>query len=214
MARLLAERAEYTRAEYLSDLAVHMAGLLAASAGVPALIALAALPGQETGQTTGAAVYGLSLAAMIACSAAYNVFDHPGRAWLLKRLDHAAIHLKIAGTVTGLALIAGKGLAPVSGVWAVAALGIALKLHSPFRYRAAGLALYLGLGGLAALSAASLFPTLPPFSVTLICAGLLIYLVGFGFYLASALRFHYTIWHACVLAASLMVYAGVLGAVL
>ncbi len=53
----------------------------------------------------------------------------------MRRLDHAAIFLKIAGTYTALSLISGGGSESVAGVWAVACLDVALKLVSPFKLR-------------------------------------------------------------------------------
>jgi len=35
--------------------------------------------------------------------------------------------------------------------------------------------------------------------------------LGVVFYLATRLRYHYAIWHVCVLVASLMIYAAILG---
>ena len=64
----------------------------------------------------------------------------------MRRLDHAAIFLKIAGTYTALSLISGGGSESVAGVWAVACLDVALKLVSLFKLRWIALTLYIGIG--------------------------------------------------------------------
>ncbi len=214
MMRHLARRVGYSRAEYLSDVVVHLVGTLTVIATVPVLIVLAVFVGQGAAPVTGATLYGLVFALMITLSALYNIFPHPEWEWLLKRLDHAAIYLKIAGTFTALSLIQGTGNHLVAAIWAVALLGIALKMLCPYRYRAVGLALYVGLGLFAGIAAEQIFLTLPGLSIWLLTWAGVFYLVGVGFYLWSGLRFHFTIWHLIVLTASLMVYAGVLLAVI
>ena len=210
----LARRVGYSRAEYLSDLAVHVAGLLAAIAAVPALIVLAAALDRGDWGITGTSIYGVSLIAMIGCSALYNIFPHPEWEWLFKRLDHAAIYFKIAGTYTAFVLITGQGFMLAAGLWAAALAGISLKLACPFRWRWVGLALYLGMGWAAAVLGWGIFAALPAPVVILVAAGGLLYTVGVFFHLSERLPFHNTIWHVFVLAASFTIYAGVVVAVL
>lgn len=209
MGMSLDKRAGYSRAEYLSDLAVHLTGLATVTAAVPVLIVLAALLDGNTWQITAASIYGASLIAMIGCSALYNIFPHPEWEWLLRRLDHSAIYLKIAGTYTAFVLIAGHGFALAAGLWAAAAAGISLKLVSPARWRGIGLALYLGMGWIAAVLGHGVFASLPSPVVWLIAIGGSLYTLGVIFYLWDRLPHHLTIWHVFVLAASLTIYAGV-----
>lgn len=205
----LDKRVGYSRAEYISDLAVHVTGLLAVTAAIPVLIVLAALLDGDPWQITAAAIYGASLLAMIGCSALYNIFPHPEWEWLFKRLDHSAIYLKIAGTYTAFVLIAGHGFALAAGLWAVAAAGISLKIVSPARWRWIGLTLYLGMGWVAAVLGQGVFAALPAPVIWLIAAGGMLYTLGVVFYLWDRLPHHLTIWHVFVLAASLTIYAGV-----
>lgn len=209
----LDKRAGYSRAEYISDMAVHLTGLVAVMAAVPVLIVLATLWDGNPWQVTAASVYGASLAAMISCSALYNIFPHPEWEWLLKRLDHSAIYLKIAGTYTAFVLIAGHGFALAAGLWAAAAAGISLKVVSPARWRWVGLTLYLGMGWIAAVLGHDVFTALPGPVVWLIATGGVLYTLGVVFYLWDRLPHHLTIWHVFVLAASLTIYAGVVVAV-
>lgn len=204
----------YSRAERLSDAVVHLAGLALVVAAVPVLIVVTALVRGDAASVLGVSVYGGALVLMIAASAAYNIAEgyHWGaaRAWLLRRLDHAAIYLKIAATYTPFALISGHGLAVTAGVWVAAVLGVALKIASPERWRWAAIALYLGMGWAGLLAGGALFAALPWAVIVLMVLGGLLYTLGVVFYVWDRLPFHLTVWHVLVLAASLVFYAAVM----
>lgn len=200
----------YSRAERLSDAVVHVTGLALVAGAVPVLIVLAVLLRGDGASVAGASVYGATLILMILCSALYNMIDRPGWTWLLRRMDHAAIYLKIAGTYTPFALVSGQGAGLLAGVWGAAAAGVALKLVSPARFRWLALALYLGMGWAGVVAGGDLLAALPVASQVLMLVGGGIYTIGVGFYLADRMPFHNTIWHVHVLAASLVFYAAVL----
>jgi hemolysin III len=202
-------RQSYSRAERLSDAVVHVAGLAAVTAAVPVLIVLAALQNGEAGAVIGTSVYGATLILMILCSALYNMVARPDWSWLLRRLDHAAIYLKIAGTYTPFALITGQGVVLTAGLWVAAVAGAVMKAVSPARFRWAGLALYLAMGWAGVLAGGGLMAALPVAAVVLMLVGGVLYTVGVGFYLWERLPHHNTIWHLFVLAASLVFYAAV-----
>jgi hemolysin III len=214
MAWLLDHRDSYSPAETRLDAAVHVAGLVLAGLGVPVLLALAFVIARQGGDMRllwASGVYGLALAAMIGASALFNLLREARLAWLYQRLDHSAIFLKIAGSYTPLTLIPGQGLGLATALWLVACLGVALKLYSPVRFRALGIALYLGMGWAGVAILPQLWGSLPKLSLGLILAGGTVYTLGVVFYLATRLRYHYAIWHVCVLVASLMIYAAILG---
>lgn len=206
----LPARTTYSRAEDASDAVVHALGLGLALLAVPVLLALA-WRAEADGRALGAvAVYGASLIAMILCSALYNM-ARPGR-WsgLLRRLDHGAIYIKIAGTYTPFVLVspspAGWFLA---WIWACAAFGAGLRSLAPERLKALAIALYLVMGWSGALAGAMIFETISDGVYRLILAGGLIYTIGFAFYLCARLPFHRTIWHGFVMTASGVFFAAV-----
>lgn len=203
-------RPDYSPAERVSDAVVHVTGLVVVCAAVPVLILLTALERGDAPALVGASVYGASLIAMILCSALYNMIQRPDWRWLLQRLDHAAIYLKIAGTYTPFALLTGQGGLVAALVWAGAVVGVILKAISPHRFRLAALALYLGMGWAGVLTGGGMFAALPGVVLALMLIGGLIYTLGVAFYLWEGLLFHYTIWHVCVLAATMVFYAAVL----
>jgi hemolysin III len=206
---IVRDRPAYSRAELVSDAAVHWAGLFAVTAAVPVLVVLAAVLRGDAAAVAGTSVYGGTLALMILCSALYNSLAPPGWHWLLRRLDHAAIYLKIAGTYTPFALITGQGTGLVLGLWGAAAAGAAMKLAAPQRFRWAGLALYLAMGWAGVVAGGDLLAAVPTTVEVLMLTGGVIYTAGVVFYLCDRLRFHATIWHLFVLAASLVFYAAV-----
>lgn len=202
-------RADYTRSERVSDAVIHVAGLLIVLAAVPVLITRAAYVRGDLTGLLAVSIYGAALTAMIGASAVYNMVSHPGWSGLLKRIDHSAIYVKIAGTYTPFTLLSGHGFWLLAGLWGAAAAGVGLKLVAPDRFRPLALALYLGMGWAGIAAGGSFFATLSGPVVVLIVTGGVLYTVGVLFYLFERLPFHYTIWHALVLAASGVFYAAV-----
>lgn len=207
-------RMGYSRAERLSDAVVHLAGVALVLAAVPVLIVVTALTRGDGPALAGVAIYGAGLALMIGASALYNIAEGfpwgAARAWILRRIDHAAIYLKIAATYTPFALISGHGLAVTVGVWVAAVAGVALKIASPERFRWLALGLYLAMGWAGLLAGGALFAALPGPVIVLMATGGALYTLGVVFYVWDRLPFHLTVWHAFVLAASLVFYAAVL----
>ncbi len=198
-----------TRAEYLSDAVVHVAGLAAVIGAVPVLIVTTVLVNGHAAAITGASIYGATLILMILCSALYNMIRHPGWGRVLRRLDHSAIYLKIAGTYTPFILLTGEGAVLAAGLWTAALAGVGLKIVSPTRFRWAGLALYLGMGWIGALAGGAVFAELATPVIVLMLIGGCLYTAGVVFFLWERLPHHNTIWHVFVLAASTVFYAAV-----
>jgi hemolysin III len=207
-------RPAYTRAEKVSDAVVHVTGLTLVLMAVPVLIVLTALYRGDAASLTGVSIYGGALILMILFSAVYNIAIWSdfgaARAWLLRRLDHSAIYLKIAGTYTPFTLLSGHGLALTAGVWVAALTGVVLKVISPERFQWMALTLYLGMGWAGFLVGGEMIAALPWPVIVLMMVGGGLYTLGVVFYLWQRLPFHYTIWHVFVLAASLVFYAAVL----
>jgi hemolysin III len=90
----------YSRAEYLSDAAIHVLGIGFALIAGPALVAIAAIRIGDATTVTALTVYALTLLAMLTCSALYNMIRLPHWSDRLRRLDQSAIYFKIAGTYT------------------------------------------------------------------------------------------------------------------
>src|SRR3979411_2781271 len=101
------------RAEIAADAILHAIGIAAAVMGAGALIVIAAIKRNGLELVTVTA-YSLGLLAMLICSTGYNMSERSRYCELLRRFDHAAIFVMIAGTYTPFTALA------LRGDWAVA----------------------------------------------------------------------------------------------
>jgi channel protein (hemolysin III family) len=93
--------------------------------------------------------YSVGLMAMLGFSAAYHLQRSLGRRELLRRLDHAAIFLMIAGPYTPFTacILNGAYATWLTGsMWLTALGGVAVKLAYPSRFEWASTMVYLALG--------------------------------------------------------------------
>jgi hemolysin III len=205
------EPAVYSRAERLSDAAVHAVGLVAAVIGVGVLVTFAGLWFGETRVVLAAAVYGLSLIAMFVASAIYNHARAPAWRDTFRRFDQSAIYMKIAGSYTPFAVLTGSHMGYfLTGIWGAAVAGASLILFGSERMRRPALLLYLAIGWAGLFAGQPLVAGLSPAGYSLILAAGIVYTCGVVFHLWERLPFHNTIWHGFVLAASFVLYAAVL----
>ncbi len=200
----------YARSERIADGTVHALGVAFALAGASLLTGFALFHLDST-RAAAVAVYGLALIGTFVASAFYHMTPWERLRPTLRRIDHAAIFFKIAGTFTPLAILAGTAFAwaILAVVWAVALLGAAAKLlfwHEPGRL---GLVLYLGLGWMGVLLLWPLAATLPPPALLLTALGGGLYTLGCVFFAWESLKFSNAIWHAFVLAASGCFFAAI-----
>ena len=213
MRHCFAPRTRYSRAERLSDAVVHVAGLAIVALAAPVLVAVTlATRGADLPAVLGTSVYGVTLVAMILCSALCQMGAQHRLGALFRRLDHAAIYWKIAGTYTPFTLLSGgQGTALLIGLWVAAGLGTALRTlgREGAVWLVLALALYLGMGWAGAFAGSGFLATMEPAVRTLIFVGGGLYTVGIVFFLIPRLPFHRTIWHVFVLVASLVFYAAV-----
>jgi hemolysin III len=202
---------DYDRAELTADAVIHGVGLILGAVGVAVLIVFAARsPGN--GDLPVAVVYAAGLLAMLGFSAAYNLWPASRIKWVLRRFDHSAIYLLIAATYTPFMAQMKNG--PVASallaiVWAVAAVGIVMKLTLPGRFDRLSIVLYLLLSW-SGVMMYDVIVTLPASTLWLLGAGGLLYTFGVIFHLWSSLRFQNAIWHAFVVFAAACHYGAVL----
>ena len=203
-------RRAHSRAERLSDAAVHVSGLATAAIGVPTLIVLAAAWNGSGPVVASVSVYGASLIAMLLFSALYNMVPEGSWTATLRRLDHCAIYVKIAGTFTPFAALSGGPGGPLmAGLWGAALTGTGLRVFAPQRLQWLALGLYLAMGWVGALAGGAMMADLSAGVFGLILAGGLVYTAGFAVYLAKDLPFQTAIWHVFVLTGSVLFFVAV-----
>jgi hemolysin III len=150
--------------------------------------------------------------AMIGFSAAYNLVpQHRPSKQVLRRLDHAAIFIMIAGTYTPLAVnrLGHSGAIILAVIWCAATFGVAMKVLFPRRFEAASMALYLAMGWLIVTVIAPLAHTMAALDFWLLVAGGLVYSAGVIFYLLERIPYHKAIWHGAVLAAAVLQFSAI-----
>lgn len=206
---------QFDRAELIADGVVHVLGVVMAVFAAGAMVGIA-LDRAELATISSLVVYAASLMAVLALSALYNMWPVSRTKWLLRRFDHAAIWLLIAGTYTPLMVHVGTPTAHVvlGGVWVAALAGAALKLVAPGRFDRLAVFGYLAIAWSGIVVAGEVFAALSTVAIVLLVAGGLLYTAGVVFHLWERLRFQNAIWHAFVLAAAGCQYAAVLEGVL
>jgi hemolysin III len=190
----------YTKLEHLADALVHAAGIVFSIAATSILL-IAAIGTLPAADIAGLFVYCIGLIGMFGASAAYNLVTRDDLKEILRRLDHAAIFVMIAGSYTPFALVLGGGTghAVLGAVWAIAAVGVAIKLRYPRRFDKLSVLLYLAQGWIVLLALDPLVASLPSHALALLVAGGIVYTLGVPFHLMEWMRFHNAIWHVFVL---------------
>ena len=166
-----------------------------------------------------AAIYVATLVAGFGISAAYHrLARSPAALRWMRRADHSAIYLLIAGTYTPICLLAlpkAWGLPVLALVWVGAITGVVLKLTAFDRAGPMGWVLYLVLGWTAVILAPALVQHLTSVEIALIVAGGLIYTAG-SIVLATgrpnpapAVFGYHEVWHSCTVLAGLCHFASV-----
>lgn len=189
------------RREKIADNIVHVLGILSGVIAAALLLGWAIMT-QPVSATATLAIYCVGLVAMLACSGAYHMISAPTWKATLRRLDHAAIFLKIAGTYTPFALLkmgGTPGLVLFACVWAVALLGAAGKLLLATQWDRLAIGLYLALGWSGVAAFDPLVASVAPAALVLLAAGGIVYSVGVIFFLWRSLPYHSAIWHFFVL---------------
>jgi hemolysin III len=191
--------APYSRPEELAHSLTAGLGIVACAIAIPWLAWAAA---GDALRLAGAMVFGTTALAMFVTSVIYHWEQSPERKQTLRKLDHSAIYLLIAGTYTPFTLVAMQGAwgwSLFGVVWTLAVLGIVAKTTIGFRYPRLSTALYLGMGWLIVVAIKPLRENLSASEIAWIAAGGLMYTGGVPFYIWKKRRYTHAIWHLFVL---------------
>ena len=201
----------YDKVELIADGAVHAIGVSLGLVGTITIV-FAASNSARSHELLPLFIYLTGLLAMLGLSAIYNMWPVSGTKWLLRRFDHSAIYVLIAGTYTPFLAQMKVGLASAGlniGIWSMAAIGVALKLLLPGRFERLSIVLYLLLGWSGVIAYDSAVSVLPTSTLWLIAAGGALYSTGLIFHLWQTLRFQNAIWHTFVVLAAACHYIAV-----
>ena len=201
----------YDRAEIIADGVVHAIGVCLGLIGAVTIVVMAVKI--ERINLAPILVYVIGLVTMLGFSAAYNMWPVSPVKWVLRRFDHSAIYLLIAGTYMPFLGQMKSALVAASlgiGVWFSAIVGMALKLALPGRFDRLAIILCLLLGWSGVIAYDSLASAIPSSSLWLLAIGGVLYSLGTLFHVWQRLRFQNAIWHGFVLLAASCHYSAVL----
>ena len=201
-----------SRTEEVANSLTHALALALVVVGGPVLIVTALREGTLT-DVVAVSVFAAAMALMYFASAVYHALKPGPAKHVFHVLDHAAIYLLIAGTYTPFTLGVLKGAwgwTLFGVVWALAILGIVIKLVAGFRWHKLSIAVYVAMGWIAIVAIKPLMAALPAGGFAWLLAGGLAYTAGVAFYVNKRLRYSHAVWHLFVLAGTACHYVAVL----
>jgi hemolysin III len=202
--------------ERLRDPVSGLTHLFAAILSLAGLIFLLVLAWGDKGRVASLAIYGASLVLLFSASATYHMVK--GREELieaLRKFDHAAIYLLIAGSYTPLCwnIFTGFWKWGLLGIiWGMAIIGIIVKMFIIRAPRWVSAGIYLLMGWLAILGLKEILSTLPAGAIAWLAAGGIIYTLGAVVYITKKLDFihgkfgFHEVWHIFVMLGALAHY--------
>ena len=200
-----------------------ISGLTHFSAGVVAiagLITLLVVGRGDVGKQVSLLIYGASLLTVFFASSAYHLVQaHPRWVQVLRKVDHSAIYVLIAGTYTAFCYnyLTGAWRWGVLGViWTLAMTGVIVKVFVIQAPRWVNAGVYVAMGWLALLIPREVIMSLPMGALVWLIVGGVIYTIGAVVYITKRMDFvpgvfgFHEVWHIFVILGSLSHYIGVL----
>jgi hemolysin III len=183
----------------------HLGGAVAAFFGQ---IALLIVSWPVAAKVISVLIYGISLIALFSASATYHLAKvKPGFQQVLRKFDHSAIYILIAGTYTPFCINAFTGFfrwGLLAIIWTIAFVGIIINIFYINSPRWLSASVYVVMGWLC-LSAVGQMAALPATAVIWMLIGGIIYTLGAVIYATKIFNFvpgkfgFHEIWHIFVL---------------
>lgn len=192
-------KGEYSVIEEWVNSLSHAFGFVLSIVGLVALI----IKSQGITETVVVTIYGASLAFMFLSSAIYHAVKHSQYRAVLRKIDHTAIYLLIAGSYTPFLVFTVDGRLSVIGlavIWAVGLAGIGFKLIAGHKYPKISIISYAVMGWLALFLIYPIYQSLSAVGFILLLVGGLCYSAGIPLYLLKSRHYSHALWHLAVLA--------------
>ncbi len=168
-------------------------------------------------------IYGVSLIALFLASGIYHtVRVTPAIQAILRKFDHSAIFVLIAGTYTPFCLNAFTGFwrwGLLAIIWAIAAIGILVKIYFANAPRWLHTGTYVVMGWLCLLAAPQMPSVLSPNAIVWLILGGIIYTLGAVIYATKIFNFvpgkfgFHEIWHIFVLLGAMAHFVAVMSVI-
>jgi len=191
----------YSLGEEIAHSVTAALGVAAMLVGIPWLIVTAALHGGAA-RILGAAAFSVGALLMFGTSTLYHSARRPDLKAVLRKLDHSAIYILIAGTYTPftIGVVRGSlGWTLFGVVWTLAVFGISVKMSGGLRIPILSTLLYLVIGWIGIVAFKQLSANLTTAQFAWIVAGGLSYTGGVPFYLWKRQKYTHAVWHLFVL---------------
>jgi len=187
--------------------------LFAAIVALIGLVILIILGWGDPGRVLSLAVYGVSLVLLFSASASYHLINaSPQAAQRLRKFDHSAIYLLIAGTYTPICFNMFDGFwkwGMLGIVWGLALAGIAVKLFFIKAPRGLTAGVYIIMGWLCIFGFQEILAALPPGALAWLLAGGIVFTLGAVVYVTKFPNFvpgkfgFHEVWHIFVILGAL-----------
>ena len=207
MAEQLATESGYSVTEEVANSISHGLGMVFGIIGLVLLLVQAVSNGADALSITSLSIYGASMILLYLASTLYHAIPFERAKRALKTFDHCAIYLLIAGTYTPFLLITLRtplAITLMAVIWAIALIGIVLKIAFVYRFKRLSLATYLIMGWLSLIAIYPLAMTLATGGLVLLAAGGIVYSIGVVFYVNKRIPYNHAIWHLFVLGGTVL----------
>ena len=185
---------------------MHLGAAIAAAFG---LVALLVVGRDSITKQASLLIYGAALILMFSASAAYHLIPaQPQTAVVLRKLDHSAIYLLIAGTYTPICIHFFSGFwrwGVLAIIWSMAIVGIAVKVFSIRAPRWLTTVIYLAMGWLCLMGIRVMLATMPMSALIWLLLGGIFFSLGAIVYVTKrpnlypgVFGFH-ELWHVFVI---------------
>jgi hemolysin III len=195
----------------------HLGGAIAAFFG---LIALLVVGWGGTAKVVSVLVYGLSLIALFSASATYHLAKvKPDTLQTLRKFDHSAIFLLIAGTYTPFCVNAFTGFfhwGLLAIIWTIAVIGIVVKVFYIKAPRWLNAGMYVAMGWLCLSAVGQMSAALSVSAIVWLIVGGVVYTLGAVVYATKIFNFvpgkfgFHEVWHIFVLLGALSHFVSVM----
>lgn len=191
--------------EEIANSITHGTGVGLSIAALVILLVYAARRG-DAWKITSLSIYGATLIILYLASTLYHAITNPRFKRFFRVLDHCSIFLLIAGTYTPVTIGVMRGpwgWTLFGVIWALAIIGINLKIFALDRRKRLSVVIYLLMGWLVVIAIKPLLHSLEPKSLTWLFIGGGFYTLGVVFFVLKKMPYHHSILHLFVLAGSI-----------
>lgn len=195
----------------------HLGAAIAAGIGMVVLIIVG---WGNVGKTISLTIYGASLILLFTASAIYHLVKaRPSILNNLRKLDHSAIYLLIAGTYTPFCFNLFTGFwqwGMLILVWSLAFIGVLVKLFWINAPRWLYTGVYIAMGWLALLGGKEILANLPAGAIASLLIGGITFTLGAVIYATKSFNFFpgkfgfHEVWHIFVILGALAHFIGIL----